>query len=179
MTNVANISAGDKIRLDIDSVGRGIETVTVTKVGTQSIRGALSADASAGATNIRVQVRRPNAFTVGDKMTVGTPADQETVTITAVSGSEPGTGVDFTPALAKAHPNREMVVDQGAGLDLAAPLKFNHSANLPFSDRGTGISFTPVTAFAHSSNESHTGARRGHHARQPTRERPCHRRGSA
>ena len=36
---------------------------------------------------------------------------------------------------------------------LAAPLKFDHSANLPFSDRGTGISFRPATAEAHSSNE--------------------------
>ena len=50
-------------------------------------------------------------------------------------------------------PTREGVVDQGTGLDLAAPLKFNHAANLPFSDRGTGISFQPATAFAHSSNE--------------------------
>ena len=84
VTSVANISVGDKIRLDIDSVGHGIETVTVTKVGTQSSRGAQ------------------------------------------------------TP---------------GTGLDLAAPLRFNHAANLPFSDRGTGISFQPATAFAHLSNE--------------------------
>src|SRR5208337_1433340 len=41
----------------------------------------------------------------------------------------------------------------GTGLDLAAPLKFNHAANLPFNDRGTGISFTPAAAFAHASNE--------------------------
>ena len=52
VSSVANISVGDKIRLDIDSVGHGIETVTVTRVGTQSSRAALSADASAGATNI-------------------------------------------------------------------------------------------------------------------------------
>ena len=42
---------------------------------------------------------------------------------------------------------------QGTGLDVAAPLKFNHAANLPFSNRGTGISFKPATAFGHSSNE--------------------------
>ena len=36
---------------------------------------------------------------------------------------------------------------------MAAPLRFDHAANLPFSARGTGISFTPETAFAHSSNE--------------------------
>jgi hypothetical protein len=45
------------------------------------------------------------------------------------------------------------VIDPGTGLDLAAPLKFNHASNLPFGDRGTGISFEPATAFAHSSNE--------------------------
>jgi hypothetical protein len=152
VTSVANISASDKIRLDIDSVGHGIETVTVTKVGTQSSRTALSANASAGATNINV--RGVNGFVVGDKLTVGTPANHETVTITAVGASSPaGASVDFTPALAQAHANREWVVAQGTGLDLAAPLKFNHAANLPFSVRGTGISFQPATAFAHSSNE--------------------------
>ena len=95
-----------------------------------------------------------NGFVVGDKMTIGTPANWETVTITAVGASGPtGTGVDFTPALAKAHLNREDVVAQGTGLDLAAPLKFHHAANMPFSARGTGISFKPETAFAHSRNE--------------------------
>jgi hypothetical protein len=152
VTNVANITAGDKIRLDIDSVGHGIETVTVTKVGTQSSRTALSADASAGATNVKV--RNANGFVVRDKLTVGTPANKETVTITAVGAASPtGAGVDFTPALAKAHLNREFVVAQGTGLGLAAPLKFNHAANLPFAVRGTGIGFKPATAFAHSSNE--------------------------
>jgi non-reducing end alpha-L-arabinofuranosidase len=91
VSSVANISAGDKIRLDIDSVGHGIETVTVTRVGTQSVR---------------------NAF-------AGPLKDTET----------------------------------GTGLDLAAPLRFNHASNMPFSVRGTGISFQPATAHAHSSNE--------------------------
>jgi len=91
VSSLANISPGDKIRLDIDSVGHGIETVTVAKVGTQSAR---------------------NAFN-------GPLRDNEL----------------------------------GTGLELAAPLKFNHSSNLPFSVRGTGISFTPATGFVHSSNE--------------------------
>ena len=89
VSSVANISVGDKIRLDIDSVGHGIETVVVTKVGAQS----------------------------------------------------------------RFNPNNVRSGDAGTGLDLAEPLKFNHSANIPFSVRGTGISFKPVTAFAHSSNE--------------------------
>ena len=89
---IGNISVGDKIRLDIDSKGHGIEWVTVTKVGTQSVR---------------------NTFN-------GPLADNE---------------------------------DPGTGLDLAEPLKFNHSSNLPFSCRGTGISFEPATTYDHSSNE--------------------------
>jgi len=152
VTSVANISPGDKIRLDIDSVGHGIDTVTVKRVGTQASRTALTANASAGATNIKV--RGVNGFSVGGKLTVGTPLNKETVTITAIGASSPaGAGIDFTPALAQAHFIREGVVDPGTGLDLAAPLEFNHAANLPFSDRGTGITFAPETAFAHSSNE--------------------------
>jgi len=152
VTSVANITAGEKIRLDIDSVGHGIETVTVTKVGTKASHTPLVADASAGATNIRV--RGVSGFVVGDKMTIGTPANQETATITAVgTPGATGSGIDFTPALASAHRAREHAVDQGTGLDLAASLKFNHAANIPFSARGTGISFQPATAFAHSSNE--------------------------
>ena len=92
VSSVANISVGDKIRLDIASKGHGIETVTVTRVGTQSSRGP---------------GRGP--FAAGE--------------------------------------------DVGTGLELAEPLKFDHSANMPFSVRGTGISFEPATAFAHSSNE--------------------------
>ena len=148
VTSVSDISAGDKIRLDIDSAGHGIETVTVTHVGTQASRTALSANASAGATNLKV--RSASGLVVGDRLTVGTPANHETVTTTAVGA---GGNVDFRPALARSHATREWVVAQGTGLDLAAPLKFKHAANLPFSVRETGISFRPATAFAHSSNE--------------------------
>jgi hypothetical protein len=71
-----------------------------------------------------------------------------------VSGNGPNSAaIEITPALAKAHMRDESVVSPGTGLELAAPLKFNHAANLPFSDRGTGISFEPAAAFAHSSNE--------------------------
>jgi len=150
VTSVANISAGDTIRLDIDSAGHGIETVTVTRVGTQTSRTALTVNASAGATNIKI--RNMNGLAVGDKMIVGIPG--ETVTVTAIGAPGPaGGGVDFTPAFAQEHPNGDGVLAPGTGLDLAAPLRFNHAANLPFSDRGTGISFKPATAFAHLSNE--------------------------
>ena len=152
VTSVSDISVGDKIRLDIDSQGHGIETVTVTHVGTQAKHTNLAADAPAGATNIKV--RSANGFAAGDKITVGTPANHQTVTISSVGpGGREGPGIDFTPALDQPHQDAEWVVASGTGLDLAAPLKFNHAANLPFSNRGTGITFKPATAFAHSSNE--------------------------
>ncbi|MFL1012281.1 arabinofuranosidase catalytic domain-containing protein [Flavisericum labens] len=93
VSSVKDISVGDKIRLDIDSEGHGIEWVTVTKVGTASSR---------------------NSF------------------------NGPLTREDD---------------DVGTGLDLAEPLKFDHSYNMPFSVWGTGISFEPATRFEHSSNE--------------------------
>jgi non-reducing end alpha-L-arabinofuranosidase len=150
VTSVANISAGDKIRLDIDSVGHGIDAVTVTRVGTQASRSALLASASAGATNIKV--RNVNGFAAGDEMTVGVPG--ETVTIASVGSPGPtGTGVSFTPALAHAYANGDAVLAPGTGLNIVPPLRFNHAANDPFSDQGTGISFQLATTFARSSNE--------------------------
>ncbi|MGA7675801.1 MAG: arabinofuranosidase catalytic domain-containing protein [Rhizomicrobium sp.] len=156
---VENISAGDKIRLDIDSVGHGIETVTVGNVGTAAKRTVLIDDASAGATAIKVRgmrgypEREKIEFTVGAKLVIGTPANRQTVTITAVGFDGPMATLAFAPALAGAHIAYEDVVELGTGLELTAPLKFNHAANMPFSVRGTGISFTPATSFAHSSNE--------------------------
>jgi len=162
VTNVADISVGDRIRLDIDSVGHGIETVTVKTVGTQAILLALQADAAAGTAGIQV---RPGsgvfnnaavnagpglaALAVGQKLVVGNPGKTQTVTITAVNGAS----VTITPALTRAHVAAEAVVGPGTGLELTAPLKFTHAGNLPFSNRGTGIRFMPATAFARATNE--------------------------
>ncbi len=152
VTSVSDISVGDRIRLDIDSVGHGIETVTVASVGTAAVRTNLIDEVNAGATKIRV--RMMNGLSVGDRITIGTPAKHETVTITAVGTPGPaGSGIDVTPALTEAHIDSETVTMPGTGLDLAAPLKFNHAANMPFSNRGTGVSFEPATAFVHRSNE--------------------------
>jgi hypothetical protein len=152
VTSVSDISVGDKIRLDIASVGHGIETVTVAHIGTAASQTNLSSAADAGAT--RIHVRRTEGYAVGDSITVGTPANQEAVRVTAVGSGRPdGADLDITPALAKPHVANEWVVSPGTGLDLAALLEFNHAADLPFSDHGTGISFQPATAFNHSSNE--------------------------
>jgi non-reducing end alpha-L-arabinofuranosidase len=152
VTSTDDISVGDKIRLDIVSVEHGIETVTITRVGTPAHHTNLSVSAPAGVTHINV--RNASGFAVGDKISIGTSVNHQTVTVTAIGNSSPtGAGIDFTPALEKAHGDAEGVVVKGTGLELASPLQFNHAENLPFSNRGTGITFEPATAFAHSSNE--------------------------
>ena len=130
------MSAGDTISID---TGSSVATRRITGTGTaagnhttlwQPLPDGQVITIPAGSTN--VPVTSVAGFVVGDRLTVGTPANRETVTITAVGTAGPtGSGVDFTPALAKAHLNREDVVAQG-----------------------TGISFKPATAFAHSSNRS-------------------------
>jgi len=152
VTSAADISVGDKIRLDIDSKGHGIETVTVKSVGTEAKHSNLSAGAEAGATNIKV--RSVGKFAVGEKLFVGMPANHEEVTISTVgTGGRNGSGIDFSPALTKAHGIDELVLTPGTGIEIEAPLKFAHAQNLPFSNKGTGISFEPATTFEHLSNE--------------------------
>ncbi len=152
VTAVDDISVGDRIRLDIDSPGHGIETVTVARVGTKASQTNLTEDVSAGATRIRV--RRADGFAAGNKITVGTPATMEEVTVSAVEPEgRNGAEITVTPGLRKEHGRDEWVVSPGTGLDLAAPLRFAHAANLPFSDRGTGITFEPATKFVHISDE--------------------------
>jgi len=107
--------------------------VTVTAVGKPGTQAYLAADANAGDTSLRVKGARD--ISAGD--TIKLDIDSvghgiETVTVKSIA-SAPGGG--------------------GASLELAAPLKFNHANNLPFSVRGTGLSFQPAMAFAHSSNE--------------------------
>ena len=152
VTSLADVTAGDHIRLDIASKDHGIETVTVTHVGTAAGRTNLSEPASAGDT--RIHIRQAQGFAAGDTIMVGTPVSRQTVTVTAVGSRGPdGTVLDVKPALTKSHVEAEWVVSPGTGLDLAGPLRFHHAANLPFSVRGTGITFQPATTLAHASNE--------------------------
>ncbi len=152
VTAVEDISAGDKIRLDIDSPGHGIEVVTVISVGTKASQTNLTEDVNAGAHTIRV--RRVDGFSAGDKIMIGTPSSREVVTVGAVKREgRTGAELTFAPSLSSRHDRDEWVVSPGTGLKLAGPLRFNHAANLPFSDRGTGISFEPSTKFVHVSDE--------------------------
>ena len=114
------------------------EVVTVTEVGKPGTQTYLAADAKEGDTNI--MVRSAANISVGDQIRLDIASIShgiETVTVKSVGAAVGGGGRG----------------GGGVSLELDAPLKFNHVANMPLSVRGTGISFQPATAFAHSSNE--------------------------
>jgi Alpha-L-arabinofuranosidase B, catalytic/Alpha-L-arabinofuranosidase B (ABFB) domain/Concanavalin A-like lectin/glucanases superfamily/Lamin Tail Domain/NPCBM-associated, NEW3 domain of alpha-galactosidase len=126
VTSTSGFKVGQKMTI---GYGRTLETATVTAVGTAGLQARLAAAAPAGSTNLKVT--STSNITAGDTIRLDIGSRTESVTVASVG--TPGTG--------------------GTGLTLAAPLKFDHASNLPFSDRGTGITFSPATRFAHSSNE--------------------------
>ena len=116
VSSVANISVGDKIRLDIDSVGHGIETVTVTKVGTQS-------------------AFNPNNVRKGDPGTGLDLAEPLKFNHAAnIPFSVRGTGISFEPATTFAHSSNEPILPLGTGITLDKPLANDHEIDAVVRD---------------------------------------------
>ncbi len=116
VSSVANISVGDKIRLDIDSVGHGIETVTVTKVGTQSM-------SNPG----RGHVENPGTgLDLAEPLKFNHAAN--------IPFSVNGTGISFRPATARAHSSNEPLQPLGTGITLDSPLSHDHAINAVVRD---------------------------------------------
>jgi len=111
VSSVENISVGDKIRLDIDSVGHGIETVTVTHVGSQSARSTF---------------RGPLADTedAGTGLELAEPLKYDHAS--NIPFSARGTGITFEPATAFAHSSNEPILPLGTGITLDKPLENDH-----------------------------------------------------
>ena len=155
-TNVPVVStmgfkAGDKMAIgyggQYPAVSNSLEkyeVVTVTEVGKPGTQAWLSGDARIGDTNIKVSSTAN--ISVGDLIRIGydRPGDGlEVVRVTRVgtqSASRPSRGP-------------MPLEEQGEGLDIETPLRYNHVANTPFSVNGTGISFEPAAKFDHISNE--------------------------
>jgi len=119
VSSVANVSVGDKIRLDIDSVGHGIETVTVTRVGTQSVRSTFRGplmDTEDPGTGL--DLAEPLKFDHASNMPL----------------SVRGTGISFEPATAFAHSSNEPVLPLGTGITLDQPLAKDHEINAVVRD---------------------------------------------
>lgn len=152
VTNVAGFKVGQKIALGYGATYPAVsnsvekyEVVTVTAVGKSGTQAFLSMDAKAGETNIKVS--SVENISVGDKIRLDIDSKGhgiETVTVKSV-----GTKSVRNTFNGPLKPNE----DPGTGLELEAPLKYNHASNMPFSARGSGINFTPATKYAHSSNE--------------------------
>jgi non-reducing end alpha-L-arabinofuranosidase len=114
VSSIANISVGDKIRLDIDSVGHGIETVTVKRVGTASVRNTFRGPLTAGEDpGTGLDLVEPLKFNHASNMPF----------------SARGTGISFKPATAFAHSSNEPVQALGTGITLDQPLAKNHGIN--------------------------------------------------
>jgi hypothetical protein len=129
VTSTSGFTVGQKLAI---GYGDKFEVATVTAAGKPGTQARLSAAAPADATNIKVT--STTNISVGDKIRLDI--------------ASPGHGIDNVTVTAVGTPGAG-----GTGLTLAAPLKFDHSSNLPFSDRGTGVTFSPATRFAHSSDE--------------------------
>lgn len=127
VTSAAGFEAGQKIGID---AGGNYEVATVTAVGKAATQTALAAAAAAGATNIKVAAN--SEMTAGDTLTIDTGARKELVQIASVGTAGAS----------------------GTGIDLTAPLKFDHRTGVDVSDVGTGISFSPATKYAHVSGDA-------------------------
>ena len=116
VSSTANISVGDRIRLDIASEGHGIETVTVTAVGTPSARntlnGPLRPDEDAGT---GLDIAEPLQFHHASNMPY----------------SVNGTGITFEPATQHVHYSNEPVLALCFSLELEQPLKSSHAIDEP------------------------------------------------
>ena len=111
VSSVENISVGDQIRLDIASEGHGIETVTVTKVGTASARntlnGPLKPDEDPGT---GLDIAEPLKFAHASNMPY----------------SVNGTGISFEPATKYPHYSNEPVLALCFSIELDRPLSAAH-----------------------------------------------------
>ena len=128
VSDVTNISVGDKIRLDIESVGHGIETVTVKAVGTASSR----------ATTFGAPLLGPNDDP-------GTGLELEEPLKFNHSSNLPfsvqGTGIDFEPATRFDHSSNEPVLGLAFAIELEKPLASAHSIDEAVYDAASAAGY--------------------------------------
>jgi hypothetical protein len=105
--NAGNISVGDKINLDVDSVGHGTETVTVKSIGE-----------AGGGGRVSLELEAPLKFDHANNLPF----------------SVRGTGISFQPATAFAHISNEPIQPLGTGITLDSPLANDHAINAVVRD---------------------------------------------
>jgi len=119
VSSVEYISVGDTIRLDIDSVGHGIETVTVTNVGTASQRRTFPGPLTDGEDpGTGLDLAEPLKFDHASNMPF----------------SVRGTGITFEPATAFDHSSNEPVLALASSITLDQPLARDHEIHAAVRD---------------------------------------------
>lgn len=114
VSSTENISVGDKIRLDIDSEGHGIETVTVKSVGTASVRNTFNGPLLPGEDpGTGLELEEPLKYDHASNMPL----------------SVRGTGISFEPASKYDHSSNEPVLALVFALELDRPLAKSHQVN--------------------------------------------------
>ena len=108
--DAGNISVGDKIRLDIDSIGHGVETVTVKSVPAAAGGGGGGRGGRGGGGG-SIELEAPLKFSHSGNLPF----------------SVRGTGISFQPATAHPHSSNEPLQPLGAGITLDQPLANDHS----------------------------------------------------
>lgn len=133
LTGMQNVKEGQKIAIGyggaIPAYGETrvkYEVLTVTSVGTPGVQAHTTAAAAAGSRTLRVS--NINSITPGDQILLDINSKghgKELITVRSVTDE----------------------------LELTKPLKYSHSANIPFAVMGTGVGVYPKTAREHLSNE--------------------------
>ncbi len=111
VSSTENISVGDKIRLDIDSEGHGIEVVTVVKVGTASVRNTLNGP-------LRPDEDPGTGITIKEKLKYHHSSN--------MPYSVNGSGISFKPATRHVHFSNEPVLALVYSIELDSPLAGAH-----------------------------------------------------
>lgn len=131
VSSVENISVGDKIRLDIASEGHGIEEVTVTKVGTASVRNTLNGPLKDGEDpGTGLDIAEPIKYNHASNMPY------------SVNGS----GITFEPATKYAHYSNEPVLALVYAIELDSPLAENHNIDDAVVDANSNAGYHGAVA---------------------------------
>jgi non-reducing end alpha-L-arabinofuranosidase len=110
--NGSDISAGEKINLDIDSVGHGTETITVKSVS------AAAGGGGRGGAIASLELEAPLKFNHANNLPF----------------SNRGTGISFQPATVHPHSSNEPLLPLGTGITLDSPLANDHDINAVVRD---------------------------------------------
>ena len=112
--SAANISVGEKINLDIDSVGHGMEVVTVTSISEVGGGGR----GGRGGAGTELKLTTPLKYNHANNLPF----------------SVRGTGISFQPAAKFAHSSNEPLLPLGTGITIDQPLSNNHEIDAVVRD---------------------------------------------